>query len=246
MINFKEMKEYLKPEENKKFIFHDDILKYDDMLKLRELALINKTKFRTCFEVTLTNEKDLRWTCEVKCCKCNKIVLLEKITKSSLMELLIDTKHNTSFSDYICDTCRKKDDEEAKKEYKLYLKENMELANKNLERIFSCNYTFKNINKNLYTLKSNIIAILTYCDKNKLTKVIDIPYKEYLSTPYWKVVRKLKLRRANYKCELCNSSENLNVHHKTYKHKGTEICHLEDLIVLCQKCHAKFHDKLGD
>jgi 5-methylcytosine-specific restriction endonuclease McrA len=71
-----------------------------------------------------------------------------------------------------------------------------------------------------------------------------IPYKEYLQTEHWKNTRKKALKKAKYKCELCGSKEDLNVHHKTYEHRGEEPP--EDLIVLCHHCHAKFHDKLDE
>ena len=70
-----------------------------------------------------------------------------------------------------------------------------------------------------------------------------MPYKEYLETDHWKETRSKALKKANYKCELCNGSKDkLNVHHKTYERKGNELP--EDLIVLCENCHGKFHDKI--
>jgi hypothetical protein len=71
-----------------------------------------------------------------------------------------------------------------------------------------------------------------------------MPYKEYLRTDHWKKTRKNALHRANYKCQLCSSKEDLNVHHNTYENRGQEKD--EDLIVLCQKCHAKHHNKSED
>jgi len=45
------------------------------------------------------------------------------------------------------------------------------------------------------------------------------------------------------KCELCGKKKNLHVHHTTYENHGLEHIHLNDLMVLCKICHAKFHDK---
>lgn len=70
-----------------------------------------------------------------------------------------------------------------------------------------------------------------------------MPYRDYLQTPEWQQRRSYKLRRAGYKCELCNSSGRLHVHHRTYENRGNED--LRDLIVLCEPCHQKFHDKLS-
>ena len=81
-----------------------------------------------------------------------------------------------------------------------------------------------------------------------IDSIKQMDYKDFLNTVYWKAIRQYKLDKANNKCALCNSKKRLNVHHKTYDRHGTE--HLpevadEDLIVLCQDCHAKFHDKLA-
>lgn len=67
-------------------------------------------------------------------------------------------------------------------------------------------------------------------------------YSEYLKSEHWQKTRKRALSRAKYKCQLCgNKNEKLNVHHNTYENLGNEKN--EDLIVLCESCHSKFHDK---
>jgi len=69
-----------------------------------------------------------------------------------------------------------------------------------------------------------------------------MPYKEYLQTPEWASMRIRMLKRAGFRCQLCNREGKLNVHHRTYERRGNED--YADLIVLCGNCHAKFHDKL--
>jgi 5-methylcytosine-specific restriction endonuclease McrA len=69
-----------------------------------------------------------------------------------------------------------------------------------------------------------------------------IPYSEYLETDHWKKQRASALRRADYRCQLCNKSGELHVHHRTYERRGCESPN--DLIVLCRPCHEKFHDIL--
>lgn len=77
-----------------------------------------------------------------------------------------------------------------------------------------------------------------------LQKLKTIPYQEYLETDHWKYIRKLALRRAQYKCSLCGKDKiQLHVHHNSYEHRGEEQNHLENIIVICSECHAKFHDK---
>ena len=69
-----------------------------------------------------------------------------------------------------------------------------------------------------------------------------LSYEDFLFTWYWRTISNF-LRKTDKKCKLCNSIENLLVHHKTYSHHGDELHHLNDLVVLCDKCHKKVHDK---
>lgn len=71
-----------------------------------------------------------------------------------------------------------------------------------------------------------------------------MPYAEYLQTPEWEETRQRMLKRARYQCSLCNKKAKLHVHHRTYERRGYEDD--KDLIVLCENCHAKFHDKLAE
>lgn len=78
-------------------------------------------------------------------------------------------------------------------------------------------------------------------EKNKnITNLKSMPYKDYLQTDHWKTLRKRKLKQARYKCQICSSKEDLNVHHNTYENRGCEED--EDLVVLCKQCHEKFHN----
>ena len=72
-----------------------------------------------------------------------------------------------------------------------------------------------------------------------------MPYKDFLKTSYWQTVRGKVIYDRGGACELCNSQDSLNVHHRTYKYRGEEYKHLDTLVLLCQPCHAKFHDKLA-
>lgn len=74
----------------------------------------------------------------------------------------------------------------------------------------------------------------------KIQYLRSLPYSEYLKTSHWQNLRANKLRYANFRCQLCNSGRELNVHHKTYERKGCEW--YADLIVLCGDCHETFHE----
>lgn len=64
-------------------------------------------------------------------------------------------------------------------------------------------------------------------------------YSAYLQTKHWKEKRLLKLSQADNRCQICNSPDNLQVHHRVYHDLFNE--NDNDLIVLCISCHQLFH-----
>lgn len=83
-----------------------------------------------------------------------------------------------------------------------------------------------------------------FINEDTLYQLKVMPYKEFLQSLYWDIVRKYKLYKDGFRCKLCNKGGYLQVHHRTYEHHGYEHLYLDDLIVLCGDCHAKFHNKL--
>lgn len=76
--------------------------------------------------------------------------------------------------------------------------------------------------------------------RERMEELHVMPYKQYLQSPEWQQRRKDQLRRANYRCQVCNYSDTvLDVHHRTYERRGNE--NQRDLIVLCRNCHSIFH-----
>lgn len=69
-----------------------------------------------------------------------------------------------------------------------------------------------------------------------------LTYTEFLHTAYWNGISNSIKANSNFKCELCGSKYKLNVHHKTYKHHGYELQHMEDLICVCEDCHKNLHN----
>lgn len=68
-------------------------------------------------------------------------------------------------------------------------------------------------------------------------------YHEYLKSKRWQNTREGILKKRGSKCQLCGDiSKNFHVHHNTYDRVGFEKD--EDLIILCNECHAKFHNKI--
>lgn len=64
-------------------------------------------------------------------------------------------------------------------------------------------------------------------------------YQNYLQSVVWYDFRGKIFNERGFKCELCKSSKNIQLHHLTYERLGNE--QPEDVMVLCQKCHEKAH-----
>jgi len=79
-------------------------------------------------------------------------------------------------------------------------------------------------------------------DKRELRSM---PYDEYLKSGHWNEVRKHVLSSRSRRCCVCgeigHDENRLQVHHLTYAHRGDEMNHLEDLVILCQTCHGRQH-----
>ena len=233
------MEEYLK-QEKISYIKYEDIIDNETIIKLKEMMKkYNKTKVKSCFESCKTDGQ--LFTIEYLCSICNE-KQIKQVSKRMLFEILEDK------CPLYCDKCDK-ELEKSKKELEEKEKERWEEYNKQIINDYyngwlNCNYELNDEAKNrLYNVKNEVINILQLINKKDLKNYVDnqMTYKEYLSTPYWKLVSMLAKKKAGYKCQLCGSDYNLNVHHRTYEHKGTEILNMNDLIVLCQECHSKFH-----
>lgn len=71
------------------------------------------------------------------------------------------------------------------------------------------------------------------------TEVTD--YHDYLKSEEWQKKREQVLTFWGNRCALCYSPDALHVHHRCYHRLGQEL--ITDLIVLCEKCHDKFHGR---
>jgi hypothetical protein len=65
-------------------------------------------------------------------------------------------------------------------------------------------------------------------------------YHGYLQSDAWRQRRRDAIQRADGRCQVCNGSGPLEVHHRTYERLGHESP--GDLTVLCRACHARFHE----
>jgi len=60
-------------------------------------------------------------------------------------------------------------------------------------------------------------------------------YEAYLQTLDWAIRRRKALQHAKRRCQVCNSTRRLQVHHRDYSRIGNEDP--GDLTVLCDRCH---------
>jgi hypothetical protein len=69
--------------------------------------------------------------------------------------------------------------------------------------------------------------------------------RKHLSSSYWQKLRKRRIEFDGKKCQVCNRTTNLEVHHFSYENCGTED-EFGDLITLCCSCHKLEHARLNN
>ncbi len=79
----------------------------------------------------------------------------------------------------------------------------------------------------------------------RIAQLRKMPFAEYRLTPEWQCRRTQALSRAGYRCQTCAARDaRLDVHHNSYENYGDE--RPQDLLVLCEDCHALFHRRMQD
>jgi 5-methylcytosine-specific restriction endonuclease McrA len=68
-----------------------------------------------------------------------------------------------------------------------------------------------------------------------------IDYSEYIKSDAWIKKRSWVLVFWDHRCALCYREAN-HVHHRTYDRLGDEK--ITDLILLCEDCHNKYHNRI--
>lgn len=87
-----------------------------------------------------------------------------------------------------------------------------------------------------------IVGIIgTWFYKKETSSTLKSPklYADYLNSKKWEDLRKKALERSDYHCELCNNPYQA-VHHVKYPKKYKND-HIDNLVVVCDRCHAKLH-----
>ena len=96
----------------------------------------------------------------------------------------------------------------------------------------------------LLALSKEVIDPPTEYESLITNKIRTLTYDEFLQTLYWKSVAAFKRKQMHYKCELCGSTKDLNVHHTTYDIHGFEHSSKvikKDLLLVCGECHNSIH-----
>ena len=168
---------------------------------------------------------------EINCKKCNNNFNFN-ITKKNLIKYI--TSSNYKIPSY-CDDCTKIIIDEKTVIIKnnkspIIIDDNTKYFSRVVRDGRKFNYD-ENKLKILLDKEYDIIQL-----KSKLKELI---YNNFLLTNYWRLIS--KYLRLNNKCKNCGSISKLVVHHKSYENHGDEINHLNDLVVLCEKCHNRFH-----
>ena len=88
------------------------------------------------------------------------------------------------------------------------------------------------------TLNGLSRLLLSHTDEDA-DRYRDMPYGDFLQSEYWATIRDHLISQIG-KCQLCARRESLQVHHNSYENHGREHAHLEDLLVLCDRCHSCF------
>lgn len=73
--------------------------------------------------------------------------------------------------------------------------------------------------------------------------ILSMKYYHWLTTAYWRQVRRLILERDGQRCTICGRKTQLRVHHLSYHLHGYEHTDegLKQLTTLCNACHEHLH-----
>lgn len=236
----KEMEQYCKARFQKKFFIKDEMYisskAFETLKSIKEKTSIYVIS--ECIEASPQRSK-LTFYVELKCDSCGAIIN-KKLTKTKFIEAL------SNKGKYLCEECQKrkeeKNAEEQAKIKKEYEQRKIQKTKIFIQKALNPDFFWAESipKKRYYTVLREEVSRTN--EKEVADYIKNMPYKDFLQTPYWEAVANRKRYKANFKCELCNNTGLLNVHHKSYKNHGYEVDHLEDLIVLCEDCHKKFHD----
>jgi len=230
---------YLKERRNKKiFIKRESAFCWSEICGLQRMVDSGEFKIAEITEIIETGGDYLKdfFIAEVPCFECQSYYVNCNLSKTNLIKLIKDELDTT------CDKCKEKlKNQQAKKE-----KENSgQTIEENTVWYISQYLNPEYVWPSGQSVWDKIQRLQPYgVSWDKISDHIKaMPYKEFLKTPYWKAITQKKMKEAGFKCQMCNKEGLLSTHHRTYDIHGMEIFNLKELIVICQDCHKKHHNK---
>lgn len=218
---------------------HDPaMIENGDMLDNKVIMLFARSKPDKVKSLFKCSNMTIPFKVEIKCSKCGGLEW-QYMSKTKLIHTIQDLHMKR---EVVCNRCiAKKELEEAEErrrvnaQWEQMVKENTKIY---IQRYLDPDNSWK---KGIKTWeKINDLKAHVEWDEVE-SHIKGMTYREFLMTPYWKAIAEDVKRKSGNKCQLCNSTEGLNVHHRTYENHGDELHNMKDLICLCADCHSKFH-----
>jgi 5-methylcytosine-specific restriction endonuclease McrA len=72
-----------------------------------------------------------------------------------------------------------------------------------------------------------------------MTKKPFVDYTKHINSERWERRRLRAIDEVGGACQMCGSTDRIQVHHLNYDNLGNEKP--EDLLVVCRQCHRKVH-----
>lgn len=99
--------------------------------------------------------------------------------------------------------------------------------------------------RRMESIKRDFQILAAGMTRSKEAALARIDYQDFLRSTYWGMVANyVRLLHGN-RCDICHGADGLEVHHRTYDHRGAEYRYLHDLAVLCRRCHRVIHKTKG-
>lgn len=208
---------------------------------------------------TLGFSKTEHYDCDVQCNQCDKIYS-KPLTKTQFVSYIGDVTGNVKNEERkkafmnvsTCEACKEKEEAEKKasriQSSQDFAQSYQQKKDDNTRIIIDGFLVVDAKPTNGKTWKDaekELIRRINNCDNELIAQDIEeMEYSEFLRTPYWKIISFLVKKKNGFKCAMCNSKENLHVHHKSYDLHGYE--HMKDgfdmLTPVCADCHSKHHE----
>lgn len=229
MSKIEELKEFLKPKDEKWLYDECDEITQEEIVLMRNATTKQKMNL---FKKNDTGHP-FEYNVHFVCTECGKNVI-ENWNKTKILD---------KTRDFVCDKCVQK------KEYEKEMKRKLDDLDDEKQTIENTKYYIENYLNPDKSWKEG----MKQWEKWKEIRWADVEheiianyikgmnYHDFLKTPYWKAVSGQVKKNNDYKCQLCGKQGTLNVHHSDYSIHGYEVQKINKLLCLCSDCHNNFH-----